>query len=206
IGTMVLPVVNVYDLPRILALAERNHPNIAASRARVLQARAQLDEARFTPYSQFKLTGGIALAPTIKGNNVFTPNTDVSLTSSLAVAWRVGIEGVVPLWTFGKITNLWGAAGAYVHVTEADLEKERDAVRVDVRKAYFGLQLARDAKVLLKDVRSAIDKGVSTIQKQIDKGSGDPIDLLRLQTYAAELDVRESEADRYVSSALAGLR
>src|SRR5215475_3544724 len=84
--TTALPVVNVYDLPRILALAERNHPNIAASRARLLQARAQLDEARFTPYSQFKLTGGVALAPTIRGNNVFSPNTDVSLTSSLAVA------------------------------------------------------------------------------------------------------------------------
>src|SRR5580698_3202651 len=55
----------VYDLPHILALAERNHPNIAASRARVLQARAQLDEAHFAPFSQFKLTGGVALAPTI---------------------------------------------------------------------------------------------------------------------------------------------
>jgi outer membrane protein TolC len=196
----------VYDLPHILALADRNHPNIAASRNRVLQARAQLDEAHFAPFSQFKLTGGIALAPTILGNNVFSPNTDASLTSSLAVAWRASIDGVVPLWTFGKITNLWEAAGAGVHVAEADLEKERDAVRVDVRKAYFGLQLARDAKILLKDVRDAIDKGVSALQKQIDKGKGDPIDLLKLQTYAAELDVREAEAERFNGVALAGLR
>ncbi len=196
----------VLDLPHILALAEKNHPNIAASRARVMQARAQLDEAHFAPFSQFKLTGGVALAPTLKGDNVFSPNTDVSLTSSLAVAWRAGIEGVVPLWTFGKITNLWDAAGANVHVTEADVERERDAVRVDVRKAYFGLQLARDGKILLGDVRSSIDKGVGALQKQIDKGTGDPIDLLKLQTYAAELDVRESEAERYVHVALAGLR
>ena len=195
-----------YDLPHVLALADRNHPNLAASRARVRQARAQLDEAHFAPFSQFKLTGGIALAPTLRGDNVFSPNTDVSLTSSLAVAWRVGIEGVVPLWTFGKITNLWDAAGSYVHVTEADLEKERDAVRVDVRKAYFGLQLARDGKGLLHDVREAIDKGVAGLQKQIDKGTGDPIDLLKLQTYAAELDVREAEAERYATVALAGLR
>jgi outer membrane protein TolC len=199
-------VVNVCDLPRILAMAERNHPNIAASRARLLQARAQLDEARFTPYTQFKLTGGVSLAPTVRGNSVFSPNTDVSLTSSLAVGWRAGIEGIVPLWTFGKITNLWDAASAYVHVQEADLEKERDAVRADVRKAFFGLQLARDGKLLLKDVRSQIEKGVDSLQKQVDKGSGDPIDLLRLQTYAAELDVRESEAERYENVALAGLR
>jgi outer membrane protein TolC len=196
----------VFDLLHILALADRNHPNIAASRNRILQARAQLDEAHFAPFSQFKLTGGIALAPTIAGNNVFSPNTDASLSSSLALAWQASISGVVPLWTFGKITNLWDAAGAYVHVTEADLEKERDAVRVDVRKAYFGLQLARDAKLLLNDVRGQIDKGVSALQKQIDKGKGDPIDLLKLQTYAAELDVREAEAERFDSVALAGLR
>src|SRR5262249_27144549 len=138
----------VYDLRHILELVDRNHPTLAVSRAKIAQARAQLSEAKFAPFSQFKLTGGVALAPTLKGDNVFSPNTDVSLTSSLAVAWRVGIEGVVPLWTFGKITNLWDAAGAYVHVTEAEAEKDRDAVRVDVRKAFFGLQMARDAKLL----------------------------------------------------------
>jgi outer membrane protein TolC len=196
----------LYDLPRILALADRNHPNIAAARARLLMARAQLDEAHFAPFSQFKLQGGVAIAPTLKGNNVFSPNTDVSLTSSLAVGWQANITGVIPLWTFGKITNLWNAAGAYVHVQEADVERERDAVRVDVRKAFFGLQLARDSKLLLKDVRAAVDKGMESMQKHIDKGGGDPIDLLKLQTYAAELDVREAEADRYDSVALAGLR
>ena len=56
---------------------------------------------------------------------------------------RVSIDGVVPLWTFGKITNLWDAAEANVRVNQASVEKERDAVRHDVRKAYFGLQLAR---------------------------------------------------------------
>ena len=196
----------VYDLPRVLELAERNHPNVAAARARLLQARAQLDEAHFAPFSQWKLTGGVAIAPSLKGNNVFSPNTDISLTSSLAVGWQAGIQGVLPLWTFGKITNLWDAAGAYVKVQEGDVEKERDAVRADVRKAYFGLQLARDASLLLKDVRDAIDKAEADMKKKIEKDEGDPIDLLKLQTYGSELDVREAEATRWTSVALAGLR
>lgn len=196
----------VYDLPRVLELAERNHPNVAAARARLLQARAQLDEAHFAPFSQWKLTGGVAIAPSLKGNNVYSPNTDISLTSSLAVGWQAGIQGVLPLWTFGKITNLWDAAGAYVKVQEGDVEKERDAVRADVRKAYFGLQLARDASLLLKDVRDAIDKAEADMKKKIEKDEGDPIDLLKLQTYGSELDVREAEATRWTSVALAGLR
>jgi outer membrane protein TolC len=196
----------VHTLPQILELAERNHPNIAQARAKIAQARAQLDEAHFAPFSQFKLTGGVAIAPVLGGNNTYSPNTDISLTSSLGVAWRVGIDGVIPVWTFGKITNLWDAAGANVRLNEATLEKERDAVRVDVRRAFFGLQLARDSQLLLKDVRSALDKGKASMQAQIDKDEGDPIDLLKLETYASEIDVRESEADRWVKVALAGLR
>jgi outer membrane protein TolC len=195
-----------YDLPRILELAERNHPNIAAARERVLQARAKLDEAHFAPFSQFKLSGGVTIVPTVKGDSVFSPNTDVSLTSSLAMAWRGTLEGALPLWTFGKITNLWDAAGAGVRVQEASLEKERDAVRIDVRKAYFGLQLARDARILLKDVRKAVDDGQASLKKKLAKDEGDEVDLLKLQTYAAEIDVREAEVDKYDHQALAGLR
>ena len=193
-------------LPQILELSEKNHPNIAQARAKIAQARAQLDQAHFAPFSQFKLTGGVAIAPVLGGNNTFSPNTDISLTSSLGVAWRVGIDGVIPVWTFGKISNLWDAAGANVRLSEATLEKERDAVRADVRRAFFGLQLARDAQLLLKDVRSALDKGRSAMQAQIDKDEGDPIDLLKLETYASEIDVREVEAERWVKVALAGLR
>lgn len=196
----------IRDLPRVLELADRNHPTIAIARAKVLATRAQLSEARSAPFSQFKATGGVALAPTVRGNNVFSPNTDVSLTSSLGVAWRAGIDGVIPLWTFGKITNLWDAAEANVRVNEASLEKDRDAVRLDVRKAYFGLQLARDAQLLLKDARSNIDKALKKLEEDVAKEEGDPIDLLKLQTYSAELSVRESESDRYVRIALAGLR
>lgn len=195
-----------YDLPRILDLADRNHPNIAMARAKLLQVRAQLDEARFAPFSQFRFTGGVALAPTVRGNNVFSPNTDVSLTSSLGVAWRAGVDGVIPLWTFGKITNLYDAASANVRVNEASVEKERDAVRIEVRRAYFGLQLARDSQLLLRDARSDINKAVKKLEEQVEADEGDPIDLLKLQTYASEIEVREAEADRYVRVALSGLR
>jgi outer membrane protein TolC len=193
-------------LERILELAEQNHPNIAEARARVTHAEAQLDEAYFAPFSQFKATGGFALAPTIRGNNTFSPNTDVSLTSSLGLAWRAGIDGVLPLWTFGKIDNLWDAAEANVAVNEADLERQRDEIRFAVRQAYFGLQLARDSQILLADARRQIDKAVEKLQKEVDDEEGDPIDLLKLQTFAAELEVHEAEAERFADVALSGLR
>ncbi|UQA55118.1 TolC family protein [Polyangium aurulentum] len=197
---------SAYDLRKILLLADKNHPNILAARARLDGVRAQLDEAKTAPFSQFRMSGGVGLAPTVLGNNVFSPNTDVSLTSSLGLAWRASIDGVIPLWTFGKITNLWDAASANVRLNQATVEKERDAVRLDVRRAYFGLQLARDSALLLREVRKEIDKAAAKLKEAVDEDEGDPIELLKLQTYAAELEVREAEVERYTTIALAGLR
>jgi outer membrane protein TolC len=196
----------VLDLPQILDAADKNHPNILAARARLLGVRAQLDEAYRTPFGQFKMTGGVGLAPTVLGNNIFSPNTDVSLTSSLGLAWRASVDGVVPIWTFGKITNLWAAAEANVRLNEATVEKERDAVRLDVRRAYFGLQLARDSALLLRDVRKAVKRAVDKVNEQVENDDADPIELYKLQTYVAEIEVRDSETTRFSTVALAGLR
>lgn len=195
-----------YALPEILALADKNHPNIRAARAELTFVRAQLDEAHWAPFSQFKLTGGVAIAPELTGSSVFSPNTDVSLTSSLGVAWKVQIDGVLPLWTFGKIGNLWDAAEANVKVHEADVEKERDIVRLDVRRAYYAAQLARDGGALLVDAKAQVARAEKTLQAKVDKDEGDPIDLLKLQTFATELDVRAAEAEKFVTVALSGLR
>jgi outer membrane protein TolC len=194
------------DLSACLLLADRNHPNIAAARARLAHVRAQLDEAHYAPFSQFRASGGVSLAPTVRGNNVYSPNTDASLTSSLGVAWRLDVSGVVPLWTFGKISNLWEAAEANVRVNEAGVEMERDAIRFDVRKAYLGLQLARDALDLLRDAQRQVDSALETLERKVASDDADPIDLLKLQTYAAELTARRSEATRFARVARAGLR
>jgi outer membrane protein TolC len=196
-----------YSLQRILELADRNHPNIAQARAKLMQARAQLDEAHYAPFfGGFRATGGVGIAPTVRGNSVFSPNTDASLTSNMGLAWRASVETIIPLWTFGKITNTWDAAEANVKVNVASMEVDRDAVRHDVRKAFFGLQLARDSDLLLKDVRTELDKAEAKLRESVEKDDGDPIELLKLQTYAAELEVREAEVQRYITVARAGLR
>ncbi|MEZ4440740.1 MAG: TolC family protein [Polyangiaceae bacterium] len=194
------------DLRRCLALADRNHPELQIARQKVAMVRAQLLEAYSAPFSQFKMTGGVTLAPTLKGNNVFSPNTDVALTSSLGVAWQVSISGVLPLWTFGKISSLWDAAEANVEVNEAGVEVARDKVRFEVRRAYLGMQFAKDALELLKDAEAQIDKAVKVLEEKVEEAEAEPTDLLKLQTFRAELDVRKAEAERFLRVARAGLR
>ena len=194
------------SLRRCLELAERNHPNIWASRARLKTMLAQLDEAHFTPFSEFTATGGFGIAPTVRGNNIYSPNTEIYLSSNMGVFWRVGVEGVIPLWTFGKLTNLWNAAEAQIKVGESDVQKQKNLVRLDVRKAFFGLQLARDATALLNEAAEKLDAAVERLEGDVKAGNADEIDLYKLRTFRFELEGRRSEAKRYEAIALSSLR
>lgn len=195
-----------YSLDRCLNLAELNYPKVAEARAKASYYRAQLDEARTAPFSQWNMTAGVALAPTVRGTAVYSPNTDVSLSSNLGLAWQASVNGFVPLWTFGKITNLVDAAESQVKLGEHQIRKEKNQVKLDVRKAYFGLLLARSSRRLLTEAADKLDDAMRKLEKSVADGEGDEIDLLKLKTFRAELDARVSEAERYAAIALAGLK
>lgn len=193
-------------LRQYLDLADRNHPNILAARAKVGMMRAQLDEARTAPFSAFTLTAGAGPAPTFRGGQIYTQDREVGLNSNLGMAWQVGINGTIPLWTFGKITSLRRAAEAQIELGKGEEQKARNLVRMDVRRAYFGLQLAREGRALLEEADGRLKKALEPLQKKVDEGDGDEIDLIRLQMAQAELEGRTAEARRAEQVALAALR
>jgi outer membrane protein TolC len=195
-----------YTLARCLELAEKNYPKIAEARARLAKMESQVTEAQFAPFSNFEVTAGVGLAPTLQGTAIYSPNSDVSLNSDLGFGWRAGIEGVVPLWTFGKISNLVTAAERQATVGKNAVEKERNDVRLSVRRAYYGAQLARDAAALIDHASRVIDKHLRSLEARVEAGEGDDIELLKLKMHRAELTARRGEARQQERIALAGLR
>ncbi len=196
----------VYTLDQCLRLAVKNYPKVHEARARLAHKKAQLWQAQTQPYSEFTLTGGLGPAPTLRGVGAYSPNTDVSLTSEMGLAWQLGVEGVVPLWTFGKLTNLWDAAEAQVEVGKHEVDKERNDVQLSVRKAFYGAQLARDSLLLVRRAAAQIDKYLGRMIEKVAEGEGDDIELLKLRMHRAELTARESEAIKQERIAMAGLR
>src|SRR5690606_41990503 len=102
-------------------------------------------------------------------------------------------DGVVPLWTFGKISNLWDAAAAGVQVSEHEVKKAQNEVALSVREAYYGTQLARDALALIDDASRRIDKYLAGLEADVQSGEGDDIELLKVKMYREELTARRSE-------------
>jgi outer membrane protein TolC len=196
-----------YSLERCIALTLKNYPKVHEARARLSHRRAQQVQSWTQPYSEFNVTGGLALVPDVHGTALYSPDSDLKYSSNLdGLAWTIGIDGVVPLWTFGKITNLWQATAAQVKVAEQDVERERNAIKLDVRRAYYGVQLARDAIALMRDAESQIDKYMRSLEKKVREGDGDQVTLYKLKINRAELTARHSEARQKEAIALASLK
>jgi outer membrane protein TolC len=195
-----------YTLARCIALAEKNYPKIAEARAKLSKAQAQLFEAKTAPYSNFQATAGLGPAPTLRGTALYSPASDVSLSSELGLGWGVGIDGLVPLWTFGKISNLVTAAERQIQVGEHAVLKEKNDVRLSVRRAYYGVQLARDAIALIDEAVRIVEKHLGRLEKRVHEGDGDDIELLKLKMNRAELSARRAEVQQQERTAMAGLR
>jgi outer membrane protein TolC len=202
-----------YTLEESLALADRNFPNLWAARARLAYTHAQLEETRWVPWFQWSANTLVGVLPPLTGTVLFPEGTtinsrNVTGLSNLQPGFHFDIGGVVPLYTFGKITSTLDAAEAGVRVSEWDMEKARQSTRMDVRRAYFGLQLARDVTYIAKDALERLDKAIDGISAKLRRGdqSVNDTDRLSLETYKQEVTAQALQAPKGEAYALAGLR
>jgi outer membrane protein TolC len=199
-------------LEDVLRLAERNHPGISASRARLGLAVGQLEEAISAPWFQWNVTGGGGVLPPIVGTPTYSSATQVVLNPTLesltTPSIRLDINGNVPLYTFGKIDAAAAAARAGVRVGEWDVEKQRLSVRNDVRRAWYGVLFARDVRYVGKEILEKLDEHIERIAKKLDDGdeSASEIDKLRLDVYREDIRARMSEPVKGEAMATSALR
>jgi len=212
-GISVRRSVRRYTLKECLALADRNHPNLWAARARLGGVRAQLDEAKWAPYFQgFSANATVGVIPPVGGTPYYGATPLVKLNPSLDQSFlpflQFSVNAALPLYTFGKITGYIQAAEAQVRMNEWDIERFRQLVRIDVRRAFFTLAFARDALYIAEEALEGIDKGLKKINDHLAKADGgyDEVDRLRLQFYRDELVARTGDAHRGEDAALAALR
>lgn len=201
-----------FSLEECLALVDRNHPNLWAARARVARARAQLDEAKWSPFSQFFIESRFGVLPALAGTPLYNSPPvaarNPSFSDNLGPMFQAQFSGGIPLYTFGKIDAGRKAATAGIRVQEWDLEGVRMQTRSDTRRAYFGLLASRDAQYIATDVLERIDKAIESVSDKLESGdtSVEEIERLRLQVYRDEVLAQSLYARRQEAFALAVLR
>ena len=198
----------VMDLAVLTRHAERSYPGVRAADARIRAARAQLDEAWVSPFFQGQVTAGFTLAPEATGSPIFSPDDQVPLTNPWQPVVGFGIEGVIPVWTFGKLGAAREAARAGIHAAEADRARTRAQLVFDVRRAYFSLQLALDLQQMLSEGLPRLRDAITDLEERLAAGDpeADEVDRYRLAAALAEIEGREAQAVHLEQSARAALR
>ncbi len=196
------------DLAALERAAVRHYPGIRAADARVRAARAQLDELWVTPFFQGQVTAGFTFAPEQRGSPIFSPDSQVPVENPWRPVLQFGVEGVIPLWTFGKLDAARDAGRAGVHAAEADRRRVVDQLRYDVRRAYFALQLGLDLRQMLNETMPRLRSAREHLEERIESGAPDvdETDRYRLAAALSEVEARAAQIAHLEASSRAALR
>jgi len=137
------------------------------------------------------------------------PIDNPGIVAQLAGIWsRTELKLIQPIWDFGKISAGVAAAEAGVEAVRARQSGSAFDVELNVRKAYWGLKLARQLIDALDEGSGYIGDAQKKLEKELEQGTGNATvtDKLRLRTVRAEVDARTLETKRLASLALVGLR
>jgi outer membrane protein TolC len=218
-----------YTLNELLELARSRNPGLRAGDAATRGMRAQVAEAKRSWYPQGDLTSYVAPVPRVECQDamgVASPDQNVReqdcvrtnaspshgaleyLTQFAGAYTRTDVKLVQPLWDFGKISAGVSAAEAGVVVTTGRQDGARADIDFNVRKAYWGLKLARELRDMLEEGQGYLDSAQKKIEKELanEDGSASVTDRLRLRTLRTEIEVRLLEAKRLEEVARSGLR
>jgi outer membrane protein TolC len=219
---------NKYTLQALLARVKSDYPGVAAARANIDVADAQLSQARRLWWPQGQITFGFTLAPSIQcfgppdamgvshRDVINCTNTDKN-TSSITnfnisdftnPALKLDLNLIQPLYTFGKIEAAIKAAHAGEDAARAQLAAAEADATFNAIRAYWGVKAARAAAGTISDGRDRVKAWVGTIDDALEKGTGKYTeqDLLRLKIAVDTLELGLLDLKKAETVAVAALR
>ncbi len=196
-----------YHVDEYTQAAILRYPGLKAAAADIDAAQARLSEAKISPFMQFQGRATLFVAPGARGTSTFSPDPQIPWANRWGPGGEVGIEGGIPLYTFGKYRA--GKKAASAGIRGSELEKDRTLARVvfDVRRAYFGTQLALDLQATISEGKNKLRAAVDKLDTRLK--ADDPrvkqTDYWRLVSALSQIESLESEALRLEASARAAL-
>jgi len=176
---------------------------MGAARAGTEALEGKLKQAEWAAWPHIKIRSLLAPMPRQwSAPDDFTKGgTDLS---QWGVFSHTEITGYLPLYTFGKISNLKAAARLGVDVGKAREDIARQEVKFRVTRAFHALTLSGELADVVSEGRSYLDKARRHLEEleESDDPEFDPVDMMKFRVYDAQVLAKELEAKR--SAGLAG--
>lgn len=159
---------------------------IALAKAKELRSSFILPEATATAVG--------APVPNVEGtaeNPITHKMTSGNGYEHIGPLFRVDVDALQPLFTFGKMSTGMDLAETNVALKQAEKERKTREEQTRAAKIFFALQLANDLEDLAKEVLGQLASAKEKLREQHaeeddDASTADPNDMLRLDFYAEE--------------------
>jgi len=211
------------SLNDLLRAALAHDGRVLAAHAELNVYRAKYDEASWLWFPVIKLQGLIGGPVSERRLLDCDPTTDPLCTGvgvtdaskggdfdlgNMSIAMGGKIEGIMPIYTFGKISEAKKAAQAGVRASEAGIDRARQEVALEVRRAYYGWLLSTSAVEILEDGENKVKAAEKKLIKMLDELNEDVTDrdLFKLRYYASQVKSMLVRARKGRAITLAALR
>lgn len=190
-------------LSEAVEFAVKHSGIMGAARAGTEVLEGKLKQAEWAAWPHIKIKSLLAPMP-----RQWSDPDDFTKGGTDLTQWGVfshtEITGYIPLYTFGKISNLKAAARLGVDVGKAREDIARQEVVFRVTKAFHALTLSGELADVVSEGRSYLDKARRHLEEleESDDPEFDPVDMMKFRVYDAQVLARELEAER--SAGLAG--
>ncbi len=190
-------------LPQLIERARANDHRVKDSEAQLRFLKGKYDEARWAWVPRIETTVMVAgPIPEARNNGVGGPPlTEASYTGDLnlgnmGIMLRAEAQGVLPIYTFGKLDALKELGARGVDLGLALKVRAQDEAEFQVAQAYFGLQLARAANKTLVETAERLAEAEKTVRRlrEADSEQVTQMDVYKVEFFARQVKAREGQA------------
>ena len=187
-------------LAQLKERARLRDPRAEQAETQVFKAQGKHDEVKWMRFPSIEYTlggGGPTPEARLKGGDSDRDLTDI--TDGTAHGWgqlgfavRAQATAVLPLYTFGKLSNGIEAAEHGVALQQALLDRARDQSVFDVTRAFWGYQTAHAGVLSVDSVRKRVGDAQKMAKDLLEEGS-DQIsrnDSLKIDYLKEELEAQ----------------
>jgi outer membrane protein TolC len=202
-------------LAQLIDRARANDYRVKEAQAQLKFFQAKYEEAKWAWFP--RIDSYIAFAgPTPEAKNDGLggpPTTRATLMYDLdfgspGVTTRAGAEGVMPIFTFGKLDALEEAGKKGVEAGHALQRRAEDEAELQVSQAFYGYCLAASGKRVLADTLAKLDDARKTLERLLKEESEQvtQMDVHKLGYYRNLVQAQVTAAENGAAFALSAIR
>lgn len=180
-----LPVnaVTTVNLQQAIDMALAADPRIEEKHAFVRKAEALLQEAEGKGGLRYSIDTFLAIANGVDGgfyengatscSTDCTPRDDVyDLDDGLSLWASFTFSIIKPLTTFGQLENYQLAAHNNILIKQEDVTLQKEEIKLQVVRAYYGFLAARDSRYLLEDTQKRLQAALDLVTGWLEEDTG----------------------------------